>query len=56
MADLVSTLVVATKDTNLSHKVHVVLHDLKGVLRGTPRAIFPPLTDAKLNASHAFSC
>jgi len=56
MADLVCLLIIAAEDTNLSHKIHVVLHDLNSLLRGAPCTILSPLTDPELDAGEALSC
>ena len=53
MADLVGTLIMATQNSYLCHKVHVVLHYLDSVLIWTPSAIFSPLSHSELDTGEA---
>ena len=55
MADFVRARVFVTNNTNLCHKVHVVLHDLDAVFRRAPSTILAPLTHSELDASEALS-
>ena len=53
MTDFVGTLIMATQNSYLCHKVHVVLHYLDSVLIWTPCAIFSPLSHSELDTGEA---